>query len=235
MTDSTPVCDEGEHFPVDPNPLPLDPNDWPVADLFAATGVPEALTFPAVINVPQQSAVLDQGVTPQCTVFATASAMHQEEYKLGATAAANFDTQRLFTAAHGTSQGANARDVFTICRDQGYPTVGHNDGAAHKLKAYYSVPQTDAGIKSALLGFGDLLVATAWFHSWFHPLANGQLPPPDYLVGYHLIVQAGTNDNPRLGDKDKNSWNAGWGMNGYCYVPYAYRKYRQGTFKLIHA
>lgn len=231
----TPGCDEGPHHGLGSLSLPEDIRDFPLALHYEATGIEAAAVLPAKYIVPKQPPRLNQGATSQCTCYSTAAAFQQQETKAGRPLA-NFDEPRLFKASGGGPGGANARDVFTQLIRNGYATRGHNDGAVHKLKAYYSVPLDTASLHHAIFDFGNnIVIAIEWFHSWFHPLPNGTLPKPDYSVGFHLIEDAGWNDNPKLGDELVNSWSAAWGKNGICYLPYAYRSHVQAAFKLVHA
>lgn len=228
-------CDEGPHHGLGSLPLPDDIRDFPLAALYAETGVVSKVRLAAKFIVPRQPPRLNQGSTPQCTCYGTAAAFQQQETKAGRPLA-NFDEARLFKASGGGPGGANARDVFTQLINNGYATRGHNDGAAHKLKAYYSVPVTEDAMHHAVFDFkNNIVIAIEWFHSWFHPLPNGTLPKPDYSVGFHLLELAGWNNNAKLGDELVNSWSEAWGVHGICYLPYAYRSHIQAAFKLVHA
>jgi len=79
-------------------------------------------------------------------------------------------------------------------------------------------------IKAALLVSprnGGVVVIGPWYHSWFHPLASGKLPPPDYVVGGHAWWLRGWSDSAQA-FRGRNSWGGGWGLAGDFLLPYAY-------------
>ncbi|MBI3696500.1 MAG: cysteine protease [Acidobacteria bacterium] len=68
------------------------------------------------------------------------------------------------------------------------------------------------------------------YEEFDHPSAQGDVAfpsPSSHLRGGHAIVAAGYDDNRMIGpDKGalliRNSWGAGWGVNGYGWMSYKY-------------
>jgi C1A family cysteine protease len=62
---------------------------------------------------------------------------------------------------------------------------------------------------------------------------TGEIPFPSYgdrVAGGHAVVAIGYDDNKKIGDckgalKIRNSWGAGWGDEGYGWLPYDYIRY----------
>lgn len=206
---------------------PPDPRDYQVAALYASVGITRpaaAIALPSRFLASPMPPVLNQRTTPQCVAYSNASEqmafdIHDQKGWF------NFDKPRFFRAIGGTAGGAVLRDALEQRRKVGYDTVGHNDAALHKITAYYAVPKTVLAIKQAIFTFGPLVLATPWAQSWFTPAANGMLPAPSGGDAGGHAIEAWGWDN-RLGLLLRNSWGAGWGVNGNAYLPF---KYATGT------
>lgn len=204
------------------HPSPEDPRDFPLAQLLAATGPVAA--YPTSFLEPNTPPVTNQGTSPQCVAYSSAyDQNHMDRVEDGRFV--NFNEPRFFTLIGGSSAGAYMRTALDRRLHYGYPVTGLPDAsqATHKLKAYYRVPLDAPSVKAALLaspGNGGVLFIGPWYHSWFHPLTSGKLPPPDYVVGGHAIWARGWNDS--LGVRLHNSWGPLWGLSGDCFLPYAY-------------
>lgn len=200
---------------------PPDARDFHIAARYAALGITPtaAAALPSRYLAGPMPGVLDQGLTPQCVAFSNAAEQAMFDWK-DQHAWFAFDEGRFFAAIGGGPNGAALRAALDQRLHVGYPTVGHDDAALHKIASYYAVPGTLLSIKQAIHDFGPLVLATPWYQSWFTPAGNGRLPAASGgIVGGHAIVAWGWDD--RIGLLLRNSWSKKWGMNGNCYMPYA--------------
>lgn len=201
-------------------PDPPDARDYPVSALYLAEGLtptPEA-ALPASYVVARMGPVLDQGASPQCVAFSS-SAMKTWQDKRDQEQTFDFDEGLFFRQIGGTDAGAYTRDAFLRMKDYGYPPIGNAAAAnVHRIAAFYSVPWNMAELKAAIYDLGPIVIATAWYRSWFRPSSAGVLPAADVSVGGHAIVAYGWDAK---GLRLRNSWGADWGVSGDCWMqPY---------------
>ncbi len=196
---------------------PPDERDWPIDALYAATGAEPPAELPAAYHVPAPLyPVVDQGSSPMCVAYSAAG--EQGRYDLRDTGLALFDEALFFRQIGGGKAGAVIRDALNARLSRGYPPTGHPDQAAsHRIAAYYSVPVTRADLCAAILSFGPLVIGTPWASAWFHPRADGTLPPFDRGVGGHAILAVGWD---AVGLRLRNSWGADWGQAGEATLPW---------------
>jgi len=195
-------------------------------DLMAAAALPDQLAstaaFPSSYYVPNPPPVRDQGLSPQCVAYSDGyDQAHMDRPEAGRWL--DFDESRFFSQIGGGPNGAYLGDALVQRRDFGYPTVAGGDRGAHRIAAFYRIATAINSIKAAIVASplnGGVLAIGPWYHSWFHPLASGKLPAPDYAVGGHATWWRGWNDN--LGFRIRNSWGTDWGLAGDCFLPYAH-------------
>jgi C1A family cysteine protease len=201
---------------------PPDERDFPIADLLASAGEAAAIALPPIYVVPLRAPILDQGTTPMCVAYSTSSlTSYQDRDDQSPVKWWDFDEPRFFRAIGGTSQGAFLRNALDRLLKVGYPVVTLGQADHHRIKAYYSIPPDVATIKATIRTFGQIVLATPWYHSWMHPDPKTfVLPRPDFQIGGHAIVADGWNDAKGL--RLRNSWGLGWGYHGDAYLPYAY-------------
>lgn len=192
--------------------------------LVSVTGEPlaGASIYPTSSYIGYVPPVTDQGSTPQCVAHSNAyDQNHQDRPEQGSYL--NFDKPRFFKAIGGTSEGASMTAALARRVSVGYPTVvAGSTGSLHRIKRSELLSRTSiepfksviAGKKRGVLRIGP------WFHSWFHPLASGKLPTPDYLVGWHATWFRGYND--LYGGRLRNSWGTDYGLSGDVFMPYSY-------------
>lgn len=201
---------------------PPDPRDYPLNKFLASAGIAAAVQFPATYLLPNRPPHRDQGSSPQCVAYSSGyDQSHVDRPELGRY----FDPweSRFFNQIGGTSAGAFMRSALDQRLKAGYPVQGVGQRRKHRIGAYYRVPLGLEQIRSALVTRpknGGVLVLGPWYHSWFHPLASGKLPAPDYSVGGHAWWLVGWNDS--LGLRGQNSWGTDFGVGGDFYLPYAY-------------
>lgn len=201
---------------------PADDRDYPVAMLFTEAGVDAAAPLPASFLVGHRGPVLDQGDSPMCVAFSTSALKtYQDRTDQPVHHWFNFDEARFFRAIGGTANGAVLRNALDRLVKVGYPVVSGEPAADHRIKAYYAIPKNMASVKATIKAFGEIVLSTPWYHSWFRPDAKTHvLPRPDYVVGGHAILADGWDD--RRGLRLRNSWGAGWGSGGDAFMSYHY-------------
>jgi hypothetical protein len=199
---------------------PPDARDWPVSLLYAAEAKTPVTTFPASYRVPSPfPPIYDQGVDGTCVAFSSGSAKAYQD--LRDTGPFTPDFLSFFKSIGGDLvNGADPRTALQQMVTNGYPAAGDPASAArHKIAAYFSIPVTESDIKSAIMSFGEILLAVSWYRSWFHPDSNSILPAPDTFAGGHEIVADGWTAG---GLELVNSWGTGWGYHGRCVMPWQY-------------
>ena len=207
-----------------------DDRDWPIDALYAATGAEPPPELPTAYHVPAPLyPVVDQGSSPQCVAYSAAG--EQGWYDLRDTGLALFDEALFFSQIGGTGNGAVIRDALARRLSAGYPPAGHPEQAAsHRIAAYYSVPLTQADLCAAIASFGPVVIGTPWASSWFHPEADGTLPPFDRAVGGHAILAVGWD---ATGLRLRNSWGADWGQAGEATLPWTQLHYVREAWKAV--
>jgi hypothetical protein len=216
--------------------LPDDPDarDFTLDALYETEGrVPTLLDqLPSSYSVPGLSSlpILNQGSTPECVAYSS-SAMKSWQDKRDQLHYYDFAEHVFFVAIGGTSAGAQVRWAMDRMLHYGYPLASSSPRPGeHKIAAYYAVPATPTALRQAIYDFGPVVLSTLWYRSWFHPHSDGTLPPPDTEVGGHALLAVGwSGDKIRL----RNSWGAGWGQGGDCYLPGAYLSRARGGWKAI--
>lgn len=217
-------------------------------DYVFALAAPVALP-PAVDMRPQCPPILDQGQLGSCTANAIASAYEFDQMKQ--KVAAPYVPSRLFiyynerVIEHTVTQdsGATIRDSVKAVAKYGAPpetlwpykitkfTVKpsancYKVGKAHEAVLYQSVTQTLQAIQSALAGGFPVVYGFSVYESFETPQVaqTGIVPLPaasEKLLGGHANMLVGYDDaTSRF--LSKNSWGTGWGMAGYCTIPYDY-------------
>jgi hypothetical protein len=203
---------------------PDDPRDFPLEKFLASAGVQPAaaIDFPATYLLPNRPPHRNQLDSPQCVAYSSGyDQSHLDRTELGRF----FDPweSRFFGQINGGPNGAFMRDALQRRLEYGYPVQNTGHRGRHRIGAYYRVP---LGLEQVRLGLvtkpvnGGILVLGPWYHSWFHPLASGKLPAPDYEVGGHAWWLTGWDDARGL--RGQNSWGTGWGAGGDFYLPYSF-------------
>lgn len=78
------------------------------------------------------------------------------------------------------------------------------------------------GLEQLKLGVGyngPAVIGVPWYEGMFYPDANGFIHPTGQVAGGHcVLVNAISVTKKRF--TIHNSWGAGWGMNGECYISF---------------
>lgn len=89
------------------------------------------------------------------------------------------------------------------------------------------ITQTPEAIKGALISNHAVIIGISVYESFMSPqtaktgLVSIPNPTTEKLLGGHALLVVGYDDANKWYIV-KNSWNATWGDQGYCYIPYAY-------------
>lgn len=215
----------GAEVPPDPkNKKAEDPDadeDVPVAGTGIAAGLPLAGAYPSYDYIPlfTRPPVTNQGMTPRCVAHASAYDQNQHDRpELGQFRTLN---QYLFFQRIGGNQyGASITEANQERIERGYPEEPVGNASKHRISKAIQVDKTINAIKAAIALDHGILLLMPFFQSWFHPLASGKLPAPDYFVGYHEIWGYGYNDN--IGLWLQNTWGPDYGKDGRVALPYSH-------------
>ncbi len=193
-------------------------------------------------------AVYDQGQLGSCTGNGIAGAIEFDQRKQGNK---EFTPSRLFIyynerVIEGTvsqDSGAQVRDgiksVATLGAppetDWAYnigefaqkpPAEAYLDAKLDLVSSYSRVAQSLTQMQGCLAeGYPFVFGFTVYESFEGQQVADtGLVPMPSHgekVVGGHCVVAVGYDDSQRH-FIIRNSWGAGWGIKGYCYMPYEY-------------
>ncbi len=204
---------------------------------------------PAVDMRPQCPPVLDQGQLGSCTANAISSAYEFDQMKQ--KVAQPFVPSRLFIYYNerviegnvSQDSGATIRDSVKAVASWGAPPETlwpykitkfavkppakvYTAGKKYEAVKYQRVNQTLQDIQTALAGGFPVVYGFSVYASFETPAVakSGVVPLPaasEKLLGGHANMLVGY-DNSTSRFLSKNSWGTGWGMAGYCTIPYDY-------------
>lgn len=192
--------------------------------------------------------VYDQGQLGSCTGNAIAAVIQFDQQKQGN---AGFTPSRLFIyynerAIEGTvaqDSGAQVRDGIKSVSTLGAPPetdwpydiskyavkpppAAYSDATQDLVSSYARVSQILPQMQGCLAaGYPFVLGFTVYESFESQEVADtGVVPMPasgEAVQGGHCVMAAGYDDTERT-FIIRNSWGAGWGMKGYCTMPYEY-------------
>jgi C1A family cysteine protease len=193
--------------------------------------------------------VYDQGQLGSCTGNGIAAALQFDRMKQKLTP--NFIPSRLFIYYNerviehtvASDSGAQIRDGIKSVGQQGDcpetewpynianfaqkpPAKCYTDALKYKAVQYQSVLQNVNQMKGCLAsGYPFVFGFTVYDSFESQPVAQtGVVPMPasaEKVLGGHCVVAVGYDDAQQRFIV-RNSWGTGWGMQGYCTMPYAY-------------
>jgi len=153
---------------------------------------------------------------------------------------------RSYTRDTGLDEGtfiANAIDslrTLGVCREETWPydvtkvfaqppLRAYKESLDNKISEYYRVyggaTSRADGVEVAVRANHPVTIATAVDNSFIAYRGGGKVwMPPSSWVGYHAMIVVGvrTTANGRREFLLRNSWGAGWGDNGRCWVDESY-------------
>jgi C1A family cysteine protease len=217
--------------------------------LYAAPAETLAALPPAVDLRPNCPPVYDQGDLNSCTANAIAAAFEFDQMK--EKLAKPFMPSRLFIwyneraieGTVGSNVGASLRDGIKTVNKQGVcpedewpyqdaefdkkpPAGSFTDALKNRAVTYQRLAQTLTQMKGCLASGFPFVFGFAVYESFESPdvAQSGTVPlpgPTEARLGGHAVVAVGYDDSRQVFIV-RNSWGAGWGVAGYCYMPYAY-------------
>jgi C1A family cysteine protease len=224
--------------------------DLPDARDFMYSAPEEVLTsLPKKVDLrSKMPPVYDQGQLGSCTANAISAAFEYDQVKEGLK---DFMPSRLFIyynerAIEGTvdsDSGAMIRDgIKSIAKlgvcDEGVwpydiarftekpPKQAYDDAKSHQATLYRRVIGNLHQMQGCLASGYPFVFGFSVYESFMSAdvARTGEVPLPprsEKLVGGHAVVAVGYDDRIQRFIV-RNSWGNGWGMKGYCTMPYGY-------------
>jgi C1A family cysteine protease len=193
--------------------------------------------------------IYDQGQLGSCTANAIAAAFEFDEMKEQLTPTTMpsrlfiYYNERAMEGTVNSDAGARIRDGIKSVAKQGscpeelwpydisqfahVPSPACYQAALHhKAVSYQSIVPTLNQLKARLASGYPFVFGFTVYESFESQAvaSSGQVPMPapnEQVVGGHAVVAVGYDDSTRQ-FLVRNSWGVGWGMQGYCSMPYEY-------------
>lgn len=172
---------------------------------------------------PAQSPVKNQGQTPDCVGFSSAS---MKDYQEGLEHKRVFDFDGVWVYGEckkldsSDVEGTQIRYAMKVLQAEGCKEVNSPPDKRYRITNYARIA-THQEMKHALVTSGAFLVGVDVYAS-FETADRGIIPLPaaneEYLGGHALCVVG--YDDSKAWYIVKNSWGEDWGDAGYCYLPY---------------
>ncbi len=192
--------------------------------------------------------VYDQGKLGSCTANGIAGAIEFDQMRQGIR---EFTPSRLFIYYNervieghvAEDSGAQVRDGIKSVATLGAPpetdwpynidqfaqkppVKAYSDATQYLVSSYSRVAQNLGQMQGCLAeGYPFVFGFTAYDSFESQDVANsGNVPMPfsgEAMAGGHCVLAVGYDDAKRV-FIIRNSWGAGWGIKGYCYMPYEY-------------
>lgn len=200
--------------------------------------------------------VLNQGQTPQCVAYSTASMKAVEEWveqhKPGTYgpwygfATGTFYQWCKQNDGAPNQAGTSIRVAMTLLKNYGYPANAIrgrvSDAPSPISERRYPISSyvrlmTIHDLKQAIFAIGPCCFGMDVDEGIYYPrrAANGVfLPPPNGRpVGGHAMVATGF-DETRQAFRIKNSWSSLWGDKGFAWMPYTwFERYDYDAWKAV--
>lgn len=224
--------------------------DLPDARDFMYSAPEAVLTkLPTKVDLrPKLPPVYDQGELGSCTANAIGAAFEFEQVKQGLK---DFMPSRLFIyynerAMEGTidtDAGAMIRDGMKsvakvgVCTEDTWPydisqftakppAKAYTEAKKHQALVYRRVMGNLHQMQGCLASGYPFVFGFSVYESFMSPdvAKTGEVPLPprgEQLIGGHAVAAVGYDD-AKQSFIVRNSWGTGWGIKGYCLMPYAY-------------
>jgi C1A family cysteine protease len=217
--------------------------------VFAAAPAMVAALPPRTDLRPGCPPVYDQGSLGSCTAQAIAAAVQFDQVKQAQPE--TYTPSRLFIyynerVIEGTvdeDSGAMLRDGIKSVAKQGAPhetlwpyavrkfrtkpsPAVYRDGEAHQALLYQRVPRTIEQMKGCLAAGFPFVFGFSVYESFENRAVarSGAVPMPatrEAMIGGHAMVAVGYDQGTGR-FLARNSWGNGWGLAGYCTMPFQY-------------
>lgn len=212
--------------------------DFSISDLF--NEINEDVTpLPATVDLRSKCPpVYQQGSLGSCTAQAgVAARIMLSDLKVSLSRLHQYYNERVLEGTVNTDAGATMRDIgkalntYGVCEENYFPYNVQNFANApssnavtnavnYKINAYYSIT-TLKEIRQTLQTQQKPVLALIELYDNFSdtPSSGIVAMPSGALVGYHAVLIVGYSDEGKYLIV-RNSWGAGFGKDGYCFVPY---------------
>ncbi len=197
---------------------------------------------------PQCPAIYDQGQLGSCTANAIGGAFELTQMKEGQP---DFTPSRLFIyynerKIEGTvdeDSGAMIRDgvksvhKLGVCPEESWPydlarftnkppAKAYREALKHQATVYRRILPVLHQMQGCLAAGSPFVFGFSVYESFesAQVAKTGTVPLPprsEKMLGGHAVVAVGYDDDSQR-FLVRNSWGTGWGMAGYCTMPYAY-------------
>jgi C1A family cysteine protease len=199
--------------------------------------------LPPLVDLrPKFPSVYDQGELGSCTANGIAGTVQFIQPDLMPSRLFIYYNERIMEGDPGEDNGAQIHDGIQTLVNQGVcselewpyditqfavkpPDQCYQDASKDLITDYFSL-NNDQEIKDCLnSGFPVVFGMTVYesFES-VQVGVTGIVPMPasgEQAIGGHCMVIVGYDDS-KQSYIVRNSWGSGWGIGGYCYIPYAY-------------
>jgi C1A family cysteine protease len=192
--------------------------------------------------------VYDQGQLGSCTANGIAAAIEFDQMKQGNKAFAPsrlfiYYNERVIEGTVSQDSGAQVRDGIKSVATIGAPPesdwpyvianfadkpadVAYTDAKQDLVSTYARVNQDLAQMQGCLAEGYPFVFGFTVYESFESPTvaSTGIVPMPaagENVMGGHCVVAVGYDDTSRV-FYIRNSWGTGWGLGGYCEMPYEY-------------
>ena len=193
--------------------------------------------------------VYDQGQLGSCTANAIAGALQFDEIKENKNGQSTpsrlfiYYNERVIEGTVKSDNGAQLRDGVKavvrqgICRESVWPynisrfavkppALAYKGAAKDKATHYLRLTQVANQLKGCLASGYPFVFGFTVYQSFEGPdvAKTGIVPmprPSEAVLGGHAVCAVGYDDAQQRFIV-RNSWGPGWGMKGYCTMPYTY-------------
>ena len=219
-------------------------------DFMYSVPVATLQALPSSVDLrPHCPPVYDQGQLGSCTANAIAGALQFDEikeHKNGHSTPSRlfiYYNERVIEGTVTSDSGAQLRDgVKTvakqgICPERVWPysiskfavkpsALAYKDATKDKATNYLRLTQVAHQLKGCLASGYPFVFGFTVYDSFESPdvAKSGIVPmpsPSEAVLGGHAVCAVGYNDAQQRFIV-RNSWGTGWGMEGYCTMPYTY-------------
>ncbi|HNW44359.1 MAG TPA: C1 family peptidase [Elusimicrobiales bacterium] len=208
----------------------------PSIELMAAKDLPTALDWRAA-NGNYVTAPRNQKKCGSCWAFAMTAGLEAYTLLKQNTPDTDLDLSEqvmVSCSGAGSCQGGQLNAGFLqktgLPAEAAYPYTATNgdcesaaagwQDSAYKVGAWGSVPKKIASIKTALVKYGPLPTAMMVYEDFMHYKTGIYSYTTGKKLGGHAILLVGYNDEEQYFIL-KNSWDTGWGENGFFRVAYS--------------
>jgi len=212
------------------------PLDAPLIDEASVFGPPPASLDWRDNNGNYVSAITDQKKCGSCWAFSMTAALESHVLRLQNTSAPVDLSEQVMLSCSGAGSCQGGRLSANFLKTTGlppesfYPYIALDGDCAaagagwqkeaKKIGSWGSVSKTLTAVKTALNDYGPLPIAFYVYEDFMHYKSGVYSYTTGKMLGGHAVLLVGYNDAEQYFIV-KNSWNTGWGENGYFRIAYS--------------